>query len=167
MILLLPCCLISSLWPGPGIWENDLRGRWSKGRHGLASHGSCAESAWSLAPPADSSQTVCRCSPPPADSFRKDTKSWSVTWTQDVCQSNDYQITFIITQTHLNTLVYCYTLLPLLLVHLVSEANGVDHSEAQSDITLLQVVGLSPQLHLRLKVGRLKVLKVGIEQSIH
>lgn len=58
-------------------------------------------------------------------------------------------------------------LVPLLFVHLVSKAHGVDHGEAESDVTLLQIISLSPQLHLRLKVGRLKVLKVGVEQSVH
>lgn len=72
LILLLPCCLVSSSWPGPGIWGNVLRGRWSKGRRGLVSHGSCEGSAWFLAPPADNSQTACRCSPPLADSYRTD-----------------------------------------------------------------------------------------------
>ena len=56
---------------------------------------------------------------------------------------------------------------PLLFIHLVPEAHRVDHSEAQAHVALLQVVGLSPQLHLRLKVGGLKVLKVCVEQSVH
>lgn len=44
--------------------------RWSRGRRGLWSHGSCGGSAWFSAPPAGSSQTACRCSPPPADSCK-------------------------------------------------------------------------------------------------
>lgn len=50
---------------------------------------------------------------------------------------------------------------------MISKAHGVDHSQAQSDIALLKIIGLSTQLHLRLKVGRLKVLKVGVEQGVH
>lgn len=42
---------------------------------------------------------------------------------------------------------------PLLFVHLVSKAHGVHHGEPQPHVTFLEVVGLSPQLHLRLKVG--------------
>lgn len=52
-------------------------------------------------------------------------------------------------------------------VHLVAEAHRVDHSEAKSDVALVEVIGLSPQLHLGLKVGRFKVFKIGIEQGVH
>lgn len=52
-------------------------------------------------------------------------------------------------------------------VHLVAEAHRVDHGEAEPDVALIEVIGLSPQLHLRLKVGGLKVFKIGIEQSVH
>lgn len=52
-------------------------------------------------------------------------------------------------------------------VHLVAEAHRVDHGEAEPDVALIEVIGLSPQLHLRLKVGRLKVFKIGVEQSVH
>lgn len=80
VLLCLPCCLVSSWSQGPGIWVNALRGRWSKGRRGLVSHGSCEESAWFSVPPAGNSQTVCRCSPPLADSCREDMWSWSAMW---------------------------------------------------------------------------------------
>lgn len=56
---------------------------------------------------------------------------------------------------------------PLLFVHLVTEAHRVDHSEAKPNVALVEVIGLSPQLHLRLKVGRFKVFKICIEQSVH
>lgn len=154
MTLLSPCCRASSWWPGRGIWASGPRGRWSKGRHGLASRGSCVESAWSSALPASSSQTACRCSPPPAGSYRT-----------DVAKRCHF--------THTNNLICCqqhphtHSVSPLLFVHLVSKAHGVDHGEAQSHVTLLQIVGLSSQLHLRLEVGRLEVLKVRVEQRVH
>lgn len=56
---------------------------------------------------------------------------------------------------------------PVFFVHLISKAHSVDHSQAQSDITLLKIIGLGTQLHLRLKVGWLKVLKVGVEEGVH
>lgn len=72
----LPCCQASSLLPSPGTWVNGLRGKWNKGRRGVASRGSCEGSAWFSAPLADSFQTACRCSPPPAGSCKTGKRGW-------------------------------------------------------------------------------------------
>lgn len=59
----LPCCPVSSSWRGPATWGTVPSGRWSKGRCGSWCRGSWRASAWSWAPPGDSSRTGCRCSP--------------------------------------------------------------------------------------------------------
>lgn len=56
---------------------------------------------------------------------------------------------------------------PILFVHLVSKPHSVNDGELETHIALLKVVRLSTELDTWLKVRRLKVLEVGVEQCVH
>lgn len=59
------------------------------------------------------------------------------------------------------------SLLPLFLVDLVSKTDGVNNSQLEAHITLLQFVGVGLECDTRLAVLCGLTLELGVEQCVH
>ena len=57
--------------------------------------------------------------------------------------------------------------LPVFFVDLVAEAHGVDDSEFETHVTLLELVGVGLERDARLVVLGGLALKLGVEQRVH